>query len=125
MRRWLRALPGGRKIGFSLKVPLLPTDMFTAIRGGLVGEDRATPRIEQLIVTSPTSACWPIGGRGGNQFIGAEEDPIRNIHGIVKAAGLDGEEMGFILGQIANLKRVECGEAIRPALCWTIDKQRR
>jgi len=42
-------LRGGCKIRASLKVPFVPADMFTAILGGLVGEDRTTSRIEQLI----------------------------------------------------------------------------
>ena len=37
-------------------------------------------------------------------FLGAEEDPIRNVHGIAKRAGLDGDELGYTL---AKNKRVE------------------
>ena len=39
-------------------------------------------------------------------FLGAEEDLIRNVHGIAKTAGLDGDELGYILAAIAKIKRV-------------------
>lgn len=44
------------------------------------------------------------GGAGFDKFIGAEADLIRNIHGIAKAAELDGDELGYLLGKIADLK---------------------
>ena len=37
-------------------------------------------------------------------FLGAEEDLIRNVHGIAKTAGLGG--VGCILAAIAKTKRV-------------------
>jgi hypothetical protein len=40
-------------------------------------------------------------------FLGAAEDLIRNVHGIAKTAGLDGDELGYILAVIAKIKRVE------------------
>lgn len=39
-------------------------------------------------------------------FLGAEEDLIRNVHGIAKTAGLDGDELGYLLAAIAKIKRV-------------------
>jgi hypothetical protein len=40
-------------------------------------------------------------------FLGAEQDLIRNVHGIAKTARLDGDELGYILAAIAKIKRVE------------------
>ena len=40
-------------------------------------------------------------------FLGDEEDLIRNVHGIAKTAGLDGDKLGNILAAIAKIKRVE------------------
>jgi len=37
-------------------------------------------------------------------FLGAEADLIRNVHGIAEVAGLDGDEVGFLLGRIAGIK---------------------
>jgi hypothetical protein len=40
-------------------------------------------------------------------FLGAEQDLIRNVHGIAATAGLDGDELGYLLGAVAKLRRVE------------------
>jgi hypothetical protein len=37
-------------------------------------------------------------------FLGAEADLIRNVHGIAVVAGLDGDEVGYLLGRIAEIK---------------------
>jgi hypothetical protein len=39
--------------------------------------------------------------------IGAEADLIRNIHGIAEVAGLDGDELGYLPGKIAEARRIE------------------
>jgi hypothetical protein len=41
---------------------------------------------------------------GFDKFLGAEADLIRNIHGIAETAGLDGDELGYLLGKVAALK---------------------
>lgn len=38
-------------------------------------------------------------------FLGASEDLLKNIHGIAKAAELDGDEFGYLLGKVAEIKR--------------------
>ena len=40
-------------------------------------------------------------------FIGAEADLIRNIHGIAEVAGLDGDELGYLLGKVAEARRID------------------
>ena len=40
-------------------------------------------------------------------FIGAETDLIRNIHGVAKVAGLDGDELGYLLGKVAEARRID------------------
>jgi hypothetical protein len=42
-----------------------------------------------------------------NLVIGAEADLIRNIHGISEVAGLDGDELGYLLGKIAEARRID------------------
>ena len=81
--------------------------MFSAILGCLLGEDWAEPRIEQLLVTDKCLLARTEGEATHKLFLGAEEDLIRNVHGIAKTAGLDGDEMGYILAAIAKIKRVE------------------
>ena len=38
-------------------------------------------------------------------FLGASEDLIKNIHGVAPVAGLDGDEIGYLLGRVAEIKR--------------------
>lgn len=40
-------------------------------------------------------------------FLGAAEDLIRNIHGVAKVAGLDGDEIGYLVGKVAQVKMVK------------------
>ncbi|MHB9046791.1 MAG: hypothetical protein ACYC35_12690 [Pirellulales bacterium] len=87
--------------------PIETSGMFTAILGCLLGEDWATPRIEQLIVTDKCLLARPAGEVTHKLFLGAEEDLIRNVHGIAKTADLDGDELGYLLAAIAKIKRVE------------------
>jgi hypothetical protein len=38
-------------------------------------------------------------------FLGASDDLIRNIHGVAEVAGLDGDEIGYLVARIAEIKR--------------------
>lgn len=40
-------------------------------------------------------------------FLGASEDLIRNIHGVAPVAELDGDEVGYLIGRVAETKRQE------------------
>ena len=37
-------------------------------------------------------------------FLGAEADLIRNIHGVAAVAELDGDEVGYLVGKVAEIK---------------------
>ena len=87
--------------------PVETSGVFTAILGCLLGEDWSTPRIEQMIVTTKCLLARTEGEVTHKLFLGAEEDLIRNIHGIAKTAELDGDEVGYLVAAIAKLKRVE------------------
>jgi len=82
-------------------------NMFTAILGCLLNEDWAEPRIEQLLLTDKCLLARTEDQVTHKLFLGAEEDLIRNVHGIAKTAGLDGDELGYVLAAIAKIKRVE------------------
>ena len=86
--------------------PIETSGMFTAILGCLPGEDWAEPRIEQLILTDKCLLARTEDQVTHKLFLGAEEYLIRNIHGIAKTAGLDGDEFGYLLAAIAKIKRV-------------------
>ena len=82
--------------------------MFSAILGGLLGEDWSTPRIEELRITPDRCLLARVDGEAGfKAFLGAEADLIRNIHGLSAVAELDGDEIGYLLGKVAELKRIE------------------
>ena len=38
-------------------------------------------------------------------FLGASEDLLRNIHGVAPVAELDGDEIGYLVGKVAEIKR--------------------
>ena len=40
-------------------------------------------------------------------FLGAEADLIRNIHELSAVAELDGNEIGYLLGRVAQVKRIK------------------
>ena len=79
--------------------------LFTAILGCLLGEDWSTPKIEEMRLTPDRCLLARIEGEVSfKAFLGAEADLLRNIHGIAAVAELDGDENGFLLGKIAEIK---------------------
>ena len=38
-------------------------------------------------------------------FLGESEDLIKNIHGVAPVAELDGDEIGFLVAKVAEIKR--------------------
>jgi len=81
--------------------------MFTALLGYLVSEDWATPRIEELRISPDRCILARVAGDVScKTFIGAEADLIRNIHGIADVTELDGDELGFLLGRVAEIKGI-------------------
>lgn len=80
-------------------------DMFTAILGSLLGEDWSSPKIEEMRITPDRCLLARVEGEASfKAFLGAEADLIRNVHGIAEVAGLDGDEVGLLLGRIAEIK---------------------
>lgn len=79
--------------------------MFTAILACLLGEDWTEPKIEELRVTPDRCLlARPAGEASFKAFLGAEADLIRNIHGVADTAELDGDEIGYLLGRLAEIK---------------------
>jgi hypothetical protein len=71
-------------------------------------EDGTTPRIEELFITSDRCIlARPTGGVRHELFIGAEADLIQNVHGIAEVAGLDGDELGYLLAKVAAARRID------------------
>jgi hypothetical protein len=86
--------------------PVQVSSHFGAILGSLLGEDWTIPRLIEMHITPDGHLLgWCEGHDGHSTFLGSAEDLIRNIHGVAPVAGLDGDELGYLLGKVAEIKR--------------------
>jgi hypothetical protein len=82
--------------------------MFAALLAALLDEDWTTPRIEELFITSGRFILARTASEPTHKLLVREEaDVIRNMHGIAKVAGLGGDELGYLLGKVAEARRIE------------------
>ena len=82
------------------------SDHFPGILGCLLGEDWTTPRLAEMVVTPDGHLLGRCDGdRAFKAFLGSPADLIRNIHGVAAVAGLDGDETGYLVGKVAEVKR--------------------
>lgn len=79
-------------------------DHFQAILGCLLGEDWTTPRLAEMVITPDGHLLGRCEG-SFRAFLGASEDLLRNIHGVVPVAELDGDKIGYLVGKVAEIKR--------------------
>ena len=88
--------------------PIETGHVFAAVLAVLLDEDWTTPKIEELFITSDRGIlARPKDETTDNVFIGAEADLIRNIQGIAEVDGLDGDELGYLLGKVAEARRID------------------
>jgi hypothetical protein len=74
--------------------------------GCLLGEDWTTPRLVEMVITPDGHLVGRCDGQAAfKAFLGASEDLIKNIHGVALVAELDGDEIGFLVGKVAEIKR--------------------
>ena len=82
------------------------SDHFQAILGCLLGEDWTTPRLVEMVITPDGHILGRCDGEAAfKAFLGASDDLIKNIHGVAPVAELDGDEIGFLVGKVAEIKR--------------------
>ncbi len=82
------------------------SDHFQAILGCLLGEDWTTPRLVEMVITPDGHMLGRCEGEASfKAFLGASEDLIKNIHGVAQVADLDGDEVGYLVGKVAEIKR--------------------
>ena len=82
------------------------SDRFQAILGCLLGEDWTSPRLVEMAVTSDGHILGRCdGGAEFKAFLGEVDDLIRNIHGVAPVAELDGDEVGYLVAKVAEIKR--------------------
>ena len=79
---------------------------FQAILGCLLGEDWTTPRLVEMVATSDGHLLGRCEGESDFKvFLGETDDLIRNIHGVAPIAELDGDEVGYLVAKVAEIKR--------------------
>jgi len=82
------------------------SEHFQAILGCLLGEDWTTPRLLEMVISPDGHMLGRCEGQPGfSTFLGASEDLLKNIHGVAKVAELDGDEIGFLVAKVAEIKR--------------------
>jgi hypothetical protein len=79
---------------------------FIAILGCLLQEKWTTPVLVEMVGTPDGHLLGRCEGEASCQaFLGETDDLLRNIHGVAKVAGLDGDEVGYLVARVAEIKR--------------------
>lgn len=83
------------------------SDQFTAILACLVGEKGwTTPELAELVATPDGKLLGRCeGGPEFRGFLGSVDDLLRNIHGLAPVAELDGDEVGYLVARVAEIKQ--------------------
>ena len=82
------------------------SEHFQAILGCLLGEDWTTPRLVEMVITPDGHLLGRCDSEAAfKAFLGASADLLRNVQGVAEAAELDGDEIGYLVGKVAEIKR--------------------
>jgi hypothetical protein len=85
--------------------PIEKSGTFTAILGYLLDEDWTTPNISELRITRDHRLLGrSYEERTFKAFRCAEAGLIYKIHEIAIVAGLDSDEVGYLLGEVEKIK---------------------
>jgi hypothetical protein len=77
-----------------------------AILGCLLEEGWTTPRLIEMVITPDGHVLGRCDGEAAfKAFLGSPEDLIRNIHGVAPVAEFDGDELGYLVVKVAEIKR--------------------
>ncbi|MBU6385843.1 MAG: hypothetical protein KGS49_07905 [Planctomycetes bacterium] len=86
------------------------SDHFRAILGCLLEQDWTRPRLVQMVLSPYGHLLGRANGQATEQlYLGSEDDLTRNIHGLAAVAELDGDEVGYLAGALAAIKRKRKG----------------
>ncbi len=82
------------------------SDHFQAILACLLGEEWTTPSLAEMVITPDGHLLGRCDGElSFKVFLGASDDLIKNIHGVAPVAELDGDEVGYLVAKLAEIKR--------------------
>ena len=103
--------PDEIRLGCAKKLKAIQvSDHFQAILGCLLGEDWTTPRLIEMVITPDGQLLGRCDGEPSfKAFLGSSADLLKNIHGVAPVAELDGDEVGYLLGKIAEIKGKKIG----------------
>ena len=72
----------------------------------MLSEDWTTPRLIEMVITPDGHVLGRCEGEPSfKAFLGSSEDLIKNIHGVAPVAELDGDEVGYLVARVAEIKR--------------------
>ena len=72
----------------------------------LLAEAWTTPQLLELVIKPDGHLLGRCDGEATfKAFLGASADLIRNIHCVAAVAELDGDEVGFLVAKVAEIKR--------------------
>jgi hypothetical protein len=81
------------------------SDHFQAILACLPDEDWTTPRLVEMQITPDGHLLGRCDGQTSfSAFLGASADLLKNVHGVTSVAELDGDEVGYLLGKVVEIK---------------------
>ncbi len=82
---------------------------FRAILGCLLDEVWTTPRLVELLISPEGKILARLEGEEYfATFLGKSvEDLLKYIRRVVKVAGLDGDEAGYLVAKVAEIKRLK------------------
>ena len=82
------------------------SEHFEAILGTLLGESWTTPMLVEIVSTPDGHLLGRCEGEiAFKVFLGTANDLTVNVHGVAEVAGLDGDEVGYLVGKLAEIKR--------------------
>ncbi len=82
------------------------SDQFRAILACLLEQDWTEPRLVQMILSPDGHLLGRTDSQSTEEvYLGTQEDLTKNIHGLAAVAELDGDEVGYLVGAVAAIKR--------------------
>lgn len=81
------------------------TDQFRAVLGGLLGQHWSEPRVVELHITPDGHLLGRCDGDADVRvLLGTGDDLIRQLHVAARMARLDGDEIGYLMAKVAEIK---------------------
>jgi hypothetical protein len=105
MTRFYTGVPESIRRGCARKLQRIETSLiFRAILASLLDENWTTPNIRELKFARDQRLLGrSLGEAGFKAFHCLKAGLIRNIHGVAAVAHLDGDELGYLLGKVAQI----------------------